>query len=99
MEHILDRQLQLPFEALAQRLPLDVGHDVVQQVASLARVVQRHDVRVLQLRRDLDFPEKPLRSQVHGEVRMQDFDRDRAIETRVASAVDLTHPPGSELPL
>ena len=46
---VVDRQLRLPVEPVAQRLALDERHDVVEEAVGLARVVQRQDVRVLSL--------------------------------------------------
>ena len=49
---VVDRELLLALEPLAQRLALDEGHDVVEQpVRPSPRVEQRQDVRMLQLRR------------------------------------------------
>src|SRR5256714_14643479 len=55
-----DWQLPFPREPGAQRLTIDVGHHVKQQPALAAGVEERQDVRVLQVRRELDLLEKAL---------------------------------------
>jgi hypothetical protein len=49
------RERPLAGEPLAQRLALDERHHVVERPRSLARVVQRQDVRVLQPRQHADL--------------------------------------------
>ena len=48
LERIADGELALAIEALPQRLPLDVRHDIVDQSVHLVGIVQRQDVRVVQ---------------------------------------------------
>src|SRR5438876_780321 len=50
---LLERELPLPLQSLAQRLALDVRHHVVQGALGSAGVVQRQDVGVGEPRRDL----------------------------------------------
>ena len=59
-DRVGDGQLLLAGEAVAERLALDEGHDVVEEPVGLAGVVQREDVRVLQVRRGLDLAQEPL---------------------------------------
>ena len=46
---VVDGQHSFPIDAIAQRLALHEGHDIVQEVAGHAGVMQPEDVRVLQL--------------------------------------------------
>jgi len=57
---ILERQLLLPRQPLAQRLALDVRHDVVKEARGLARIVKRQDVWVGKGGDGLDLAEEPL---------------------------------------
>ena len=56
---VVNRQLTLALESRAQRLAFDVRHHVVQQPTGAPGVEQRQDVRVLQVRRQLDLAQKP----------------------------------------
>jgi hypothetical protein len=73
------RQLLLPVHALAQRLPFHIRHHVEEEAIGFARVVQRQDVRVLELRRRLDLGQEALGADHGGQVRFEDLQRDVAI--------------------
>jgi len=60
LERVGKRKLPLPLESVAEGFPLHVGHYVIQEARGRARVVQRQDVRVAQLRRDLDLAQESL---------------------------------------
>lgn len=55
-----DTQLLLAIETRAQRLSGDVRHYIEEIAVGFARVVQRENVRVLQVRGGLDLGEKAL---------------------------------------
>ena len=79
-------------EPLGQGLALEVLHDEELDAVLVADVVQRADVGVGKRRDGLRFPLEPLTTLgAGGEVRRQDFYRDRAIEPRVARLVHLAH--------
>src|SRR6266513_393236 len=59
-QSIVDRQLLLPIESVAQRATGDVWGDVIKRAVRLAGVDQRHDVRVRQPRGDADFAQESL---------------------------------------
>ena len=50
-------------EFVAQRLALDVGHDLIKEGVSLARVEQGKDVWVLEVRGGFDLLHEPLGAQ------------------------------------
>ena len=79
-------------EPRAQRLAVHERHDVEQEAAGLARVVQWQDVRVLQVGRGADFREESLGAEGSGEVGMQHLDRDLARVLEVVREVDGGHP-------
>ena len=57
---IVHRQLLLALDPRAQRLALDVGHHIEQQSVGGAAVEEREQIRVLQVRGNLDLAEKAL---------------------------------------
>ncbi len=59
---LADRELALTLETSAERLTLDVGHGEPEPADGFARVVHWEDVGMLQPGRDLDLPEKALRT-------------------------------------
>ena len=70
------------------------------EVSAFQHVVERADVRMIQLRNGLGFSLEPLAElRVAGDVRGQDFDRDGAIEAGIAGAVDLSMPPAPSAPV
>ncbi len=99
LEGVLDRELLLPGQSLAQRLAVHEGHDVIEKIPGLAGVVERDDVGVVEPGRDLDLPEKPLGSEGGGQLGMQDLERDEPVVLDVAGQVDGRHPAATELPL
>src|SRR2546426_12470093 len=59
-ERLVEREPALAPQAMAQRLSLEVRHDVVEQPCRLARREDWHDVRVAELRGKVDFADEPL---------------------------------------
>ena len=93
------RQLPFALELGAERFPLDVRHDVVQETVGLTRVVEWQDVWVSELRGDFDFAEEPLRPQSGGQVRTENLDRNPPIVLQVVGEVDDRHTAGPNLTL
>ena len=93
----IDRELLLAVEAFAQRLPFDVGHDVVQQPICVAGIEQRQDVRMVEPRGQRDLLEKAVRAHGGGEFGMQDLDRDPAIVLAVLGQEHRRHASASKL--
>ena len=88
---LIHRQLLLALELGAQRLTLDVGHDVEQAAAGLTGVVQREDVRMVEPRRDLDLAQEALRTDRRGQFGSQHFDRHEPMMLDVVREVDRRH--------
>ena len=62
-----------------------------------AKIVNGEDVWVIERRRGACFHLKPMKPiGVGGKGRREDFDRDIAAEARIAGAVDLAHPAGTD---
>lgn len=51
----IDRKLVLPIKPVPKALALHIGHHVEQERVRLARIEERQDVRVLEIRRGLDL--------------------------------------------
>jgi hypothetical protein len=63
-DRFVDSEAFVTVELLSQRLAGDVGHDVEQPAVSLAGIVQREDVCMVQLRGDRDSPRETVRSTI-----------------------------------
>ena len=83
----------------AQRLPLDEGHREVREPVRVAGGEQRHDVRMLQPRREGDLTPEPLERHVAGHLVRQHLDHDLAIERHVGRDEHARHPAAAELAL
>jgi hypothetical protein len=86
-------------EPVAQRLALEKRHHVEQPPIDLARVVQRHDVRVRELRRDLDLAQEPRGADGLRELGLDELDRDLAAMAQVVGQIDDGHPTAADLAL
>src|SRR4029079_13207771 len=84
---------------LANRLALDVGHDVVEKPVRFARVEQRQNVRMLQRRRRLDLDDESLGAQHGREFGLQGLDRDLALVLEVVREIDGRHAARTQLAL
>ena len=91
LQHLLHRQRAL-LQVIRQRFPLQVLHHQIVDSILMADVEERADVRMIQAGDGARFAIEAL-AQVRaiGQVRGQDFDRDGAVEPRVASFIDLAH--------
>src|SRR5690349_3053477 len=87
----VDWELLLAIQPRAQRFAFDERHDVEQQVARRAGVEQRQQVRMLEIRRDLNLRLKSIDADYRAEVRTEDLERDLAIVPEIAREIDLRH--------
>ena len=98
-ERLLEAELLLAIELVAERLAADEGQHVEEEAVGLARVDQREDVRVVEPGGDLDLGEEPLGAEDGAELGAQDLERDFAIVLEVGGEVDRGHAAGAELAL
>jgi hypothetical protein len=96
-ERLRQRELRLAREVIAQRARFDEGGHVVEHAVRLPGVVHREDVRVRELRRDLDLAQEALGGDRQAEVGAEDLERDRAPVPEVAGEEDDRHPAASDL--
>ena len=83
-------QRAVPVDALLERVAGQVLHDDVGEPVDLADVVDRHDVRVGELREGLGLADEQLaQALIAGGLRVQDLDGDVTVERLVAGEVDL----------
>src|SRR6266566_7282884 len=83
MHRLRNRELLLPQEQRAERLPLYERHDIVQQPVGFTAVEQRQQVRVLEMCRDLDLGEEALDAKHCAELRIEHLQGDGAVMTDV----------------
>ena len=98
--YFVDRLARLVGEERGEIPPRHEGHDEIGDPLALADVVNRHDVRMRELRRGLRLTrEAPADGWIVGQLGGQYLDRDDPVEAEVARAVDDGHPAASDLPL
>ncbi len=92
LDRLRDVELPLPVELVPQRVALHVRHHVEQERVGLPRIVQRQDVRVLQVGRHLDLLQKPLGPDHRRQLRPQHLQRHLAVVLHVVRQVHRRHP-------
>ena len=90
-------ELLLAVDAVPKVLPLDIRHDVVQQSIHLARIEQREEVRMLEVRRYAYLAEKTLNAQYRAKFGVEDFEGDQAFVPDVPSEIDRRHAAAADL--
>jgi hypothetical protein len=78
---------------------LNERHDVEQDVADGSGIVEREDVRMMQVRRDLDLAQESLGADTRRELRAEHFRCDLAVMPDVSREIDGRHPSLAELSL
>ena len=97
-QDVVDRKSQLAQQPAAQRLTVDVRHGEVQDAVRLTGGEHRNNVRVLQLRRDLNLATEPLH--VHaGQLGVEHLDHYLSVEGAFAGEKHAAHPAAAELAL
>ena len=95
---LVHAHLRFSIQLAAQRLALDVGHDVEQEAVRGARIEQRQDVWMLERRRGPDFDHESLGTKHGGELRLEDLQGDLAIVPEIACEIHGGHAALAELP-
>ena len=96
---VLDRELTLPPEPVAQRFAFHERHGEPELPGGFAGVQDGEDVGVLQAGGGLDLPLKPLRAERLRQVREEHLEGDRALVPQVVSEVDRGHAAAAQLTL
>ena len=92
-----DRELALARQLGAERLALDVRHDVVEEVPASAGGQEGHHVRVLQPGGHADFPLEPLDVDGRGGFRREHLDHHLALDLHLFGHEDPAHAAAAEL--
>ena len=90
-QRVVDGQLLFAIQPIAQRLAIHKRHDVEDGAVHLTRIMQRENVRMLQICRRLDLGQKPLGANRHREFGLEHLDRDLAIVLEVLGEIDGSH--------
>ena len=92
LERLLERKGAAP-QAIGKGLPFEVLHDEVIDPVVGADVMERADMRVVELRDRFRFPlEAGLSRRISREIRGQHLERHAPVEPGVFRLVDLAHP-------
>ncbi len=98
-EGLADGQLLLAGEPVAQRFAFDERHDVEEEAVGLARIEERKDVGVLQVRRGPDLGQESLGADHGRQLGAQQLEGDWAAVPDIVGQVDRGHAAGAELAL
>ena len=94
-----ERKLTLAREPSPERLAVDERHCIVGKPVDFPGRQQRHDVRMLQPRRQRDLPPKALDGHGVRELGRQHLHHDAAVERRLGREKDARHATAAELAL
>ena len=98
-ERRIDGKRSFAIQPLAQRLAAHEGHDIEEMPRRIARIEQRQDVRMAELRRDLDLAKKSLGADGARQLGIEHLDRDLAPMAQVVGQVDRRHSAAANLAL
>ena len=98
-DRVGDRKLLLAGQPVAERLALDVGHDVEEEAVGRTGIEQRKDVRMLEVRGRPDLGQKPVGADHRRELGPEHLDRDLADVLQVLGEIHRGHAAGAELAL
>ena len=93
---LLDGQLFFPLETLCQRLAFDEWHHVIRERIRRAGIEERKYVGMLEVGRDLDLLEEPLRPEHGGQLRPEHFHGHFPPMFEVLGEVHRRHPPTAD---
>ena len=94
-----DRERTIAPHSRPQGLAIHERHEVVEEPVDLAGIDQRHDVGVVQLRRDLDLAQETVGAERSRKVGVDHFHGDLPVVTRVVRQVHGAHPARAKLTL
>ena len=96
---VLEGELRLALQQVAQRLSLHVRHDIVEEAVGLTGVVQREYVGVGEAGGDLDLAQEPLGPEHGRQLRVQHLDGHLAAMLDIVREVHRRHAAPPELAL
>jgi hypothetical protein len=93
----VDGELLFPIELVAEGFALHVRHHIIKERICLTRIVERQDVRVLQVGGYLDLLQEALAAQNGRQLRPQHLHRNFALVLEVFSEIHGGHATGANL--
>ena len=97
IERLLERDLAVAQQTIAQRFALYDGHHVVKEPAGFTRVEERNDVGVIQSRSELDLSQEAIGAERGAELRVENLEGDFSFMPQVHCKKDSRHPAAAEL--
>jgi hypothetical protein len=88
---VLHRQVLLAGKPVAERFAIDERHHIEDRRLDPARVMERQDVRMLQVGRGADLGQEPLGAEDGGQLGAEDLERHLAVVPEVVGQVDRGH--------
>ena len=98
-DRFADRQRAVLGDPLTQRQSVDERHRIVRELVRAAGGEERHDVRLLEPRDELDFAREAFRGQFGGKFGMQHLYHDAAAERDLRGEKDARHAAAAEFAL
>ena len=98
-DRLLNTELRLAIQLVAERLALDEGHDVEQKPVRRTRIKERQNMRVLQRRGGRDLLHESLSAKHRSEFGLQQLERDVPLVLDVLAEIDRGHAALTELAL
>jgi hypothetical protein len=98
LDRFVDTELLLAIELVADLFALNEGHHVVKEPVRLTRIDEAQDVRMLQLRGELDLSLEPFPTNRRGEIRMENLDRYLTLVPNVSRQEHGCHSTASQFP-
>ena len=95
----VDGKLLLTIQPCSKRLSIHKRHYVVEKTVRGSRIEKRKKIRVLKIRRNSDFREKPLWTEHGAELRIQEFEGDRPLVTQILREINRRHSTGANFAL
>ncbi len=84
-------ELLFAIQLVPERFPLDVRHHVEEERVRLARIEERQDMRMSQVRRRLDLGQETLGTDDRSQLGLQDLEGDFALVLDVVGQVHRGH--------
>src|SRR5207237_7084557 len=99
LQSVRNWELRLPHDSFFERLPVYVRHYIVWQPIDHSGSQYFWDLRMIELRRERDFPEESLDHDRTANLVAQDLDGDLRFVAQVRAEVDGRHTAAAELSL
>ena len=98
-QRLVDAELFVTLQAVAQRFSPHVRLHVPQKTVGLPRIDQGENVGVIEPRGDLDFIDESFGAELRGDLGPQHLERDLAVVLPLAREIDGRHPARADLSL